>query len=92
MCKTKKVKFSLLKSSVVIGLLKDFPMCGVRYKSDGVHGLVLVHPAIKDQRLVKDKIAAARLRASKEVYVVDIPQSIADAAGILFIPTLTVVA
>jgi len=88
MCKTKPIDFSLLKSSYVAKLMKDFPICGVKYKTYGDHGLVLVHPAITSQKLVQDKIAAAKIRAKKSVCVARIPESIIDVFGVVLIPTL----
>ena len=82
MCKTTHIDWSLIKASKVFGLLKNFPACGVRYQTDGNHGIVLVHPRIKDQRIVAQKREAAKIKASKEVYIVSIPRKIALAAGI----------
>ena len=82
MCKTKSIDWSLVKASKVISLLKNFPACGVRYKTDGNYGIVLVHPRIKDQALVAAKRNAAKIKASKEVYIVSIPLKIAQSMGI----------
>ena len=83
MCKTRVIDFSLLKPNKVHGLLKNFPACKVRYQTDSTgYGLVLVHPAVKDQSLVKQKIAAAKIKADKEVYVVDIPDAVVRRLGI----------
>ena len=89
MCKTKKIDFSLLKATKIPGLLKNFPQCGIRFKTDGDYGVVLVHPSIANQQLVKDKVHAAKIKASKAVYVVDIPTSVIDAFKIVCVPTLT---
>ena len=89
MCKTKPIDFNLLKATAVPSLMKDFPKCGIRFKTDGEYGLVLVHPDVRNQQLVKDKIAAARIKASEKVFVVDIPRIVIDVFNIRFIPTLT---
>ena len=82
MCKTKKIDFHLLRASKVASLLKNFPKCGVRYKTDGNYGIVLVHPRIKDQRIVAQKREAAKINAKKEVYIVGIPVMVAQHLGI----------
>lgn len=82
MCKTKKIDWSLVKATKVISLLKNFPACGVRYKTDGEYGIVLVHPRIKDQRIVAQKREAAKIKAKKEVYIVSIPLMVVQHLGI----------
>jgi len=82
MCKTKKIDFHLLRASKVSALLKNFPKCGVRYKTDGEYGVVLVHPSVRDQGLIAEKRDAAKIKATKEVYIVDLPLWAVDAVGI----------
>ncbi len=89
MCKTKLIDFSLLKATAVPPLMKNFPKCGIRFKTDGDYGVVLVHPDVRDQLAVMEKIAAAKIKANKEIYVVDIPRAVIEIFNIRFIPTLT---
>lgn len=82
MCKTTYKKFKELKACSVSALLRNFPACNVRYRNFGDFGLVLVHPSIRNQKLIKDKVDAAKIKAKKNVFVVEIPQIIANAVGI----------
>ena len=82
MSKTNVIDWSKLRASKVHGLLADFPKCGIRYKTDGEFGIVLIHPNVANQDLVKQKINAAKIKATKAVYVVEIPSQMAAAARI----------
>ena len=93
MCKTNPISWFDLKSTAAIKYLRKFPSCGIRYAHIDGHSLVLVHPDVKDQRLVIEKRnAATRAKPTKSVSIVEIPRRIAEAAGIEFIPTLVDVA
>ena len=86
MCKTNPLSFNEIKASYVGPLLRNFPQCGVRYRTFGDHALVLVSPAIKDQALIKSKREAAGVN-SVTVTVAEIPVQIAKVFGI-GVPTL----
>ena len=76
MCKTNQSNFNNIKATYVGPLLRNFPQCGVRYRTFGDHALVLVSPAVKDQALIKSKREAAALN-SLTVTVAEIPAQIA---------------
>ena len=87
MCKTNHINFNEIKAGYVGPLLRNFPACGVRYRTIGNHTLVLVSPSIKDQVLVKSKVDAARISARDSICVAEIPRQIASVFGI-GVPTL----
>ena len=89
MCKTTPIKFSALVSTKIPALMRNFPQCGVRFLTEGDYGLVAVHPDIRDQLLVKNKIAAAKIKAKSQVFVVNLPRQVVDIFKVEYIPTLT---
>tara|TARA_R110000850_G_C9669301_1_gene436581 strand:+ start:307 stop:588 length:282 start_codon:yes stop_codon:yes gene_type:complete len=89
MCKTTPLNFNELKSTAVAALMKDFPKCGVRFKTEGDYGLVLVHPDIRNQALVMQKRESAKIKATKEVFIVNLPRVVTDIFRVNYIPTLT---
>ena len=73
-------EFSLLKSTPY---LRNFPACGVRYRTDSDgYGLVLIHPNVTDEALIAEKHEAAKIKATKTIHEVRIPLQIAKAVGI----------
>ena len=83
MCKTNVINWMDLKATSAIKYLKRFPACGVRYAHIDGHSLVLVHPDVKDQELIKQKrLAASRNKPTKTVSLCVIPPMIAKAARI----------
>ena len=58
----------------------QFPKCGVKYVTMNGSGLVLTLPTTTNQLLIRAKIAAARIKATK-VYACELPESFAAIAS-----------